>query len=83
MNNETPAALTYAGPDSWHHLIAPTHTFPLTEATIQAAALTGINYQTIHDAARKGRIYWGRYDVVPTFRVSRRDTIKWAKEQSC
>ena len=49
----------------------------------QAEALTGINYQTIHDAARKGHIYWGRYDVVPTFRVSRRDTIKWAKEQSC
>lgn len=49
----------------------------------QAEALTGINYQTIHDAARKGHIYWGRYDVVPTFRVSRRDTLKWAKEQSC
>lgn len=49
----------------------------------QAEALTGINYQTIHDAARKGHIYWGRYNVVPTFRVSRRDTIKWAKEQSC
>jgi hypothetical protein len=49
----------------------------------QAEALTGINYQTIHGAARKGHIYWGRYDVVPTFRVSRRDTIKWAKEQSC
>lgn len=49
----------------------------------QAEALTGINYQTIHAAARKGHIYWGRYDVVPTFRVSRRDTLKWAKEQSC
>lgn len=49
----------------------------------QAEALTGINYQTIHKAARKGHIYWGRYDVVPTFRVSRRDAIKWAKEQSC
>lgn len=44
----------------------------------QAEALTGINYQTIHKAARKGHIYWGRYDVVPTFRVSRRDTITWA-----
>ena len=49
----------------------------------QAEALTGINYQTIHKAARKGKIYWGRYDVVPTFRVSRKDTIKWAKEQTC
>lgn len=49
----------------------------------QAEALAGINYQTIHKAARKGHIYWNRYDVVPTFRVSRRDTLKWAKEQSC
>lgn len=49
----------------------------------QAEALTGINYKTIHDAARKGHIQCGRYDVTPTFRVSRRDTIKWAKEQSC
>lgn len=46
----------------------------------QAEALTGINYQHIHKAARKGHIYSGRYDVVPTFRVSRRDTIKWAKD---
>lgn len=49
----------------------------------QAEALTGINYQTIHKAARKGHIYWGRYYPAPSFRVSRRDTIKWAKEQSC
>lgn len=49
----------------------------------QAEALTGINYQTIHNAARRGHIYWGRYDIPPTFRVSRRDTIKWAKEQTC
>lgn len=47
----------------------------------QAEALAGINYQTIHKAARKGHIYWGRYDVVPTFRVSRRDTIAWAANQ--
>lgn len=47
----------------------------------QAEALTGINYQTIHKAARKGQIYWGRYDVVPTFRVSQRDTIAWATTQ--
>lgn len=40
MVDETPAALAYAGPDSWHHLIAPTRAFPLTEATIQAAALS-------------------------------------------
>lgn len=62
----------------------PVHTWHPDMITLrQAEALTGINYQTIHDAARKGHIYWGRYDVVPTFRVSRRDTIKWAKEQSC
>ena len=47
----------------------------------QAEALTGINYQDIHKAARKGQIYWGRYDVVPTFRVSQRDTITWAANQ--
>lgn len=44
----------------------------------QAETLTGINYQTIHDAAIAGHINWGRYDTVPTFRVSQRDTIKWA-----
>lgn len=44
----------------------------------QAEAITGIDYKIIHDAARKGRIYWNRYNAVPTFRVSRRDTIKWA-----
>lgn len=47
----------------------------------QAEALTGINYQDIHKAARKGHIHSGRYDVVPTFRVSRRDTIAWAAQQ--
>ena len=47
----------------------------------QAEALTSIDYKRIHDAARKGNIYWNRYDVVPTFRVSRRDTIKWATSQ--
>ena len=40
MTSETYTALQYAGPDSWHHLIAPTRTFPLTESTTQAAALT-------------------------------------------
>ena len=44
----------------------------------QAEALVGIDYKAIHTAARKGHIYSGRYDVVPTFRVSRRDTIAWA-----
>lgn len=44
----------------------------------QAEALTGINYQTIHEAAMAGHIKHGRYDVVPTFRISRRDTITWA-----
>ena len=47
----------------------------------QAEALTGINYQTIHDAAIAGHIHSGRYDVVPTFRVGKRDTIKWAASQ--
>ncbi len=47
----------------------------------QAEALTGINYQTIHDAARKGHIKCGRYDTVPTFRVSKQDTITWAADQ--
>lgn len=47
----------------------------------QAEALTGINYQTIRDAAIAGHIKCGRYDVPPTFRVSRRDTIKWAASQ--
>ena len=44
----------------------------------QAEALVGINYQTIHKAAIAGHIKWGRCDTVPTFRVSRRDAIKWA-----
>ena len=44
----------------------------------QAEAITGIDYKTIHNAARKGHIYWNRYNAVPTFRVSRRDTTKWA-----
>lgn len=40
MADETFIALQYAGPASWHHLIAPTHTFPLTDGAAQAAALT-------------------------------------------
>lgn len=40
MVDETYAALQFAGPASWHHLIAPTKTFPLTEATIHSAALS-------------------------------------------
>lgn len=47
----------------------------------QAEATTGIDYKAIHNAARKGHIYWNRYDVPPTFRVSRRDTIAWAANQ--
>lgn len=47
----------------------------------QAEALTGINYQDIHKAAIQGHIHSGRYDVVPTFRVNRRDTITWAANQ--
>ena len=47
----------------------------------QAEALVGIDYKLIHDAATAGHIKHGRHDVVPTFRVSRRDTIKWATSQ--
>ena len=47
----------------------------------QAETLTGINYQLIHDAAQAGHIKHGRYDVVPTFRVSKRDTLTWASKQ--
>ena len=44
----------------------------------EAEALTGINYQTIYDAATAGHIKCGRYDTVPTFRVNQQDTIAWA-----
>lgn len=44
----------------------------------QAEALTSIDYQLIHDAAIAGHIKCGRYDTVPTFRVSQEDTIAWA-----
>ena len=36
--DETATALRVAGPASWHHLIAPTRTFPLAEETALAAA---------------------------------------------
>ena len=36
--NETYTVLQRAGPANWHHLIAPTSTFPLTRSTAQAAA---------------------------------------------
>lgn len=39
MIDETVPALHYAGPNSWHHLIASTHASPLTESTSQAASL--------------------------------------------
>lgn len=38
MTDETFTALQYAGPASWHHLIAPTRTFPLTEVSIHSIA---------------------------------------------
>lgn len=38
MTDETFIALHYAGPSSWHHLIAPTRTFPLTEFSIHSIA---------------------------------------------
>lgn len=47
----------------------------------QAEALTGIDYKAVHDAAMQGHIKCGRYDTVPTFRVSKRDTIAWAANQ--
>ena len=60
----------------------PVHPHTLDAITLrEAEALTGINYQTIHAAAIAGHIYWGRYDVVPTFRVSKRDTLAWATSQ--
>lgn len=40
MTDETFTALKYAGPANWHHLIAPTRTFPLTDGTAQSAALS-------------------------------------------
>jgi len=39
MADETFTALQYAGPASWHHLIAPTRTFPLTDYTLHSIAL--------------------------------------------
>ena len=39
MTDETFSALQYAGPASWHHLIAPTRTFPLTDYAIHSIAL--------------------------------------------
>lgn len=38
MSDETFTALHYAGPANWHHLIAPTRTFPLTEFSIHSIA---------------------------------------------
>lgn len=38
MTDETFTALQYAGPSSWHHLIAPTRTFHLTEFSIHSIA---------------------------------------------
>ena len=39
MINETAPALHCTGPNSWHHLIAPTRASPLTESTSQATSL--------------------------------------------
>ena len=38
MSDETFTALQYAGPANWHHLIAPTRTFPLTEFSTHSIA---------------------------------------------
>ena len=59
--------------------VYPAH--PDTITLRQAEALTGINYQTIHDAAIAGHIHWAHYDTVPTFRVSKRETLTWAANQ--
>ena len=40
MNNETHTPLQHAGPTNWHHLIAPTKPSPLSDSTLQAAALS-------------------------------------------
>lgn len=39
MTDETHAALQCAGPDSWHHLIARTRTFPITGPSIHFIAV--------------------------------------------
>lgn len=60
----------------------PVHPYTPDAITLrEAETLTGINYQTIHNAAMQGHIHWGRYDTVPTFRVSQSDTITWAASQ--
>ena len=66
MHDETPAALTYAGPDSWHHLIAQTHTFPLTEATIQAAALS---MDSAIGVSRGIEVIWALCDLAATSNI--------------
>lgn len=42
----------------------------------QAEAIVCIDYKLIHDAATAGHIKHGRYNAVPTSRISRQDTIK-------
>lgn len=44
----------------------------------QAEALAGIDYKIIHNAAIAGHIKHGRYDAVPTFRVSKKNMLAWA-----
>lgn len=66
MHDETPAALTYAGPDSWHHLIAQTHTFPLTEATTQAAALS---MDSVPGVSRGIKAIWALCDLAATSNI--------------
>lgn len=60
----------------------PVHTWHPDMITLrQAEALTGTNYQTIHDAAIAGHIKWGRYYPPPTFRVNQADVLAWATQQ--
>lgn len=48
----------------------------------QAEALTGINYQDIYEAARHKLIHSGRYNTIPTFRVSKKNMLAWAASRS-
>ena len=60
----------------------PTHPHTPDVTTLrEAKTLTGINYQTIHDAPIAEHIKWAHYNTAPTFRASRRDTIAWTANQ--
>lgn len=57
----------------------PVHTYHSDMITLrEAEALSGIGYQDIYEAARHKLIVSGRYDVAPTFRVSKKNVLAWA-----